>query len=143
MKRVVVVGTFDILHLGHVWLLKKAKEYGDWLIVVVARDIKSEQVKGRKPIFPEEERVELLQNLKIVDEVMLGYPKDRLKIIEELNPDVLVLGPDPWKKEVIEQELKKKGLNVKIVQITQVYSKGKFHRTSQIIDFIVKEFKLE
>jgi FAD synthetase len=140
MKRVVVVGTFDILHLGHIWLLEKAKEYGDWLIVIVARDVRSEQVKERKPVFPEKERMELLQNLRIVDEVVLGYPEDRLKIIEELKPDVLVLGPDPWNKDIIEQELKKKGLNIKVVQIQQVYSKSKFHRTSQIIDYILNEF---
>jgi FAD synthetase len=140
IKKVVVVGTFDILHLGHLWLLNKAKEFGDWLTVVVARDESALQLKGRKPVFPEEERLELLKNLKVVDEAVLGYRGDRLKIIKELKPDVLILGPDPWDKKEVERQLKKKGLEVNLVKIRHIYSKSKFYRTGQIIDYIKNEY---
>ena len=140
MRKVVVAGTFDILHLGHLWLLNKAKEHGDRLIVVVSRDESVERIKGRKPVFPEEERLELVRNLRMVDEAILGHSMDKLKVIEELRPDVLVLGPDPWKKEEIEYELKKRGLKVDVVQIENIYSDSKFHRTSQVIDHIIKDY---
>ena len=90
MRKIIVVGTFDILHLGHLWLLNKAKEYGDWLTVVVARDETVRLIKGKKPVFPEEERLELLKNLKMVDEAVLGYLGDRFRVIEELQLASLV-----------------------------------------------------
>ena len=126
--------------VGHLWLLNKAKEYGDWLTVVVARDESARQVKGRKPVFPEEERLELIKNLRMVDEAVLGYRGDKFRIIEDLKPDVLVLGPDPWNTVEIERELKRRRLRVKVVQIKPVYSRSKFYRTSQIIEYIIKEY---
>ncbi|HLC97600.1 MAG TPA: adenylyltransferase/cytidyltransferase family protein [Candidatus Nanoarchaeia archaeon] len=93
MKTVMCFGTFDVLHLGHLFYLKEAKKHGDYLIVVVARN-ETKQQQRKKMVFSEEERRALLQQLKVVDEAVLGYPDDHLRIIAEKKPDVLILGYD-------------------------------------------------
>ena len=97
-------GTFDLLHLGHLNYFQQARRYGDYLIVVVARD-KTKQDQKKETMFSEEERLEMIKSLKIVDEATLGYPNNHLKIILEKKPDVLCLGYD---HEVQEEELQKK-----------------------------------
>ena len=82
MKTVMCFGTFDVLHLGHLFYLKEAKKHGDYLIVVVARN-ETKQQQRKKMVFSEEERRALLQQLKVVDEAVLGYPDDHLRIIAE------------------------------------------------------------
>ena len=64
-KKVMVFGTFDIFHPGHEHMLKEAKEYGDELIVVVARDANVKKVKGRLPMHDENQRVFQIEKLKI------------------------------------------------------------------------------
>ena len=86
-------GTFDLLHLGHLNYFQQAKELGDYLIVVIARD-KTKEKQNKEILFSEEERLQLIKNIKIVDEVVLGYPDNHFKIIEEKNPDILCLGYD-------------------------------------------------
>jgi FAD synthetase len=92
--RVIVFGTFDLLHPGHLHLLKEAKEYGDYLIVVVARDNTVEEVKGKNAVNDEEARLENIKKLNIADKVRLGYLDDRYKVIAEENPDIIALGYD-------------------------------------------------
>jgi len=91
-------GTFDLLHLGHLDYFKQAKNCGDYLIVVIARD-KTKLDQQKLPVFNEDERLELIQSLKIVDEAVLGYPIDHLKIIQEKKPDIIFLGYDHQIKE--------------------------------------------
>ncbi|MBD3228955.1 MAG: adenylyltransferase/cytidyltransferase family protein, partial [Candidatus Lokiarchaeota archaeon] len=91
VTRVMAFGTFDILHLGHVKLLRNAKKLANGanakLIVVIARDENVIKEKNRRPIFPEDQRLEMIKSLKVVDEAYLGnLGNDRLKIIEELKP---------------------------------------------------------
>lgn len=86
-------GTFDILHLGHLYYFEQAKKHGDYLIVVIARD-KTKQKQGKKIIFSESERLKMVQSLKIVDETALGKVDDHLKIVLERKPAVLCLGYD-------------------------------------------------
>lgn len=94
MKKVIVFGTFDILHPGHAHLLKEAKEYGDCLTVVVARDDTVCEVKGKKPRFSENDRVNNLNKLKIADKIILGCLDDKYKVISEEKPDIIALGYD-------------------------------------------------
>ena len=113
-------GVFDILHPGHVFFLEKAKKFGDMLIVIVARDSTVIRNKGRKPIIPEKQRVKMVNYLKPVDLAVLGKENDYIEIIEEINPDIIVFGPD---QEVLEAELKEKlkerGINVKVEKIKE------------------------
>ncbi len=94
MNRVMVFGTFDILHPGHLNFLKQARKYGDYLIVVVGRDRTVEKVKGKLPKHSEKERVRQIEKTGLTDKVMLGYLKDHYKVIQEHKPDLICLGYD-------------------------------------------------
>lgn len=94
-------GTFDLLHPGHLHYLKQAQKFGDYLIVVVARDKTKKKLK-KPSLFSEKERLSLIKNLRFVDEAVLGHLKDRFRIIKEKKPDFLCLGYD---QKVDEKEL--------------------------------------
>lgn len=93
MKKVLTVGVYDILHIGHILMFQHAKEYGDYLIVAVQE---SEVVKINKPqaklVYNTEERMFMVGSLKYVDEV-ITY-KDVDDIIKKVDFDVFAKGPD-------------------------------------------------
>ncbi|KQM11057.1 FAD synthase [Methanomassiliicoccales archaeon RumEn M1] len=118
MTRVMASGVFDILHNGHVHYLREAKKLGDELVVVVATDA---TVKRRKhtPIIPEKMRMELVNSLKPVDRAVLGKTGDKYKVVEEIRPDIIAIGYDqPFNEKVLEEDLRKRGLEVKVVRIS-------------------------
>ncbi|HUV62092.1 MAG TPA: adenylyltransferase/cytidyltransferase family protein [Thermoplasmata archaeon] len=118
MVRVLATGVFDIIHLGHLHFLEKSKSLGDELIVIVATD---NTVRKRKhePITPENMRLELVQGLKPVDEAVLGKDgADIYEIVTELRPDIITIGYDqPFEPSKLEEELAKRGMNVKVVRM--------------------------
>ena len=99
-KTVLTGGVFDILHPGHVKLLKKGKKLAGRegkLIVVIARDETVIGRRGRRPVFNERYRKMLVENLKPVDEAVLGYKdvdKGLRKILERFKPDIILFGYD-------------------------------------------------
>lgn len=100
-KLVFTNGCFDILHVGHLRYLEQAKSLGDVLVVGLNSDLSVQKLKGRtRPIVPEEERAELLANLKPVDFVCIFNEETPLSLITKLRPDLLVKGGD-WKIEQI------------------------------------------
>jgi len=137
--KVLVGGVFDIIHPGHIYFLKRAKELGDELIVVIARDSTVIKKKGRKPILPENIRKEIVEALKPVDRAVLGYEEgDIYKIVEEVKPDIIALGYDQdLDPKELEKELSKRGLNVKVVRIDKY--NHKLAATRRIISKIVQE----
>lgn len=97
-----VFGTFDIIHPGHVHLLNEAKEYGDYLIAVIARDKTVHAVKKHAPKFDEKNRLENLSALNIANKVILGEEgEDKYASIRQEKPDVIALGYD--QKHFIEE----------------------------------------
>ncbi len=95
MKKVITLGTFDVIHPGHIHMLKEAKSLGDFLIAVVARDEISAQVKENPPIFDEKERLKSVKKLNIADKVILGnLGEDRYKAINDEGVDIVALGYD-------------------------------------------------
>lgn len=98
MKRVMVNGTFDILHRGHIELLNFARQQGDQLLVAIDTDRRVRELKGEdRPVNNQEDRKLFLYNLKAVDIVMLFDTKEELiNIMKEYSPDVYVKGSD-WK----------------------------------------------
>jgi D-beta-D-heptose 7-phosphate kinase/D-beta-D-heptose 1-phosphate adenosyltransferase len=96
VKKIVVNGTFDILHTGHVCLLNYAKSLGDHLLVCIDTDRRVKELKGEKrPINTQEERKFLLENLKCVDEVRFFDSKEELiQILIDYQADVMVKGSD-------------------------------------------------
>lgn len=94
MKKVLVNGTFDVLHLGHLELLNYAKSLGDYLIVAIDADSRVTQLKGpTRPINNQLERKTLLQNLRAVDEVRIfGSDQELVDIVKECS--IMVKGSD-------------------------------------------------
>ena len=117
MYKVMCMGSFDILHPGHLDYFRQAKEQGDYLVVVVARDSSIAQEKGKSPLNGEKERLQKVSEQPIVDKAVLGNEGDRLKIVEQEKPDVICLGYDQKvDEEGLKQVLAKRGLTPKIVR---------------------------
>ncbi len=97
MKRVITFGTFDVFHVGHVNILERARNHGDYLIVGVSSDELNYSKKGRYPIYSEEDRVHIIKSLRYVDEVFIEHSLElKGEYIEQFNADILVMGDD-WK----------------------------------------------
>jgi rfaE bifunctional protein nucleotidyltransferase chain/domain len=107
---VVVNGTFDILHPGHVSMLNTARSLGDYLVVCIDTDRRVKELKGRsRPINDQFFRKVMLQNLKAVDIVeFFDSQEELIKLFELYKPDIMVKGSD-WKGKsiVAEQYIKK------------------------------------
>ncbi|MBU5465334.1 glycerol-3-phosphate cytidylyltransferase [Virgibacillus sp. MSJ-26] len=95
MKRIITYGTFDILHAGHINLLRRAKELGDYLIVGISTD-KFNEMKGKQAYYSFEQRKAILEAVKYVDKVI---PEDsweqKADDIKNYDIDILVMG-DNW-----------------------------------------------
>jgi D-beta-D-heptose 7-phosphate kinase/D-beta-D-heptose 1-phosphate adenosyltransferase len=104
---VLTSGSFDLIHLGHVKYLQRAKEFGGVLVVGVDSDAKIRRRKGEdRPMVPEEERLELLAHQRPVDLIFLkGEDEERWGLIKAVRPDVLVLTADHSYTEAQQHEL--------------------------------------
>jgi FAD synthetase len=117
MKKILVAGTFDIIHPGHLYLLKQAKKRGDFLIVVIARDKTVKKEKGHLPINNEKQRIKNLKKLNIANQIIIGNQGDKLKIIDNLRPDVICLGYDQRAKiKNLKKKFNKRKFNPKIIR---------------------------
>lgn len=94
MTKILCFGSFDVVHPGHLYYLRKSKEYGDELIVVVARDKNIIKIKKKKPKYNERQRLEHVKDLEIVDKTILGKQENYFEVIKEINPDIICLGYD-------------------------------------------------
>lgn len=140
MKKVLVGGTFDLIHSGHIYFLKRASELGR-VIVVVARDSTVKKLKGRPPIIPETQRLEVIREIKYVSEAYLGNEGDPLKIVEKLRPDIILLGPDQnMDEEWLKRELERRGLEIEVKRLNEVYNEQPLCKTSSIIREIIRRF---
>lgn len=113
--KVLIAGNFDVIHPGHIYFLTEASKLGD-VTVVVARDETIKKFKGRAPIFNENERKLILENLKMIEKVILGDQKDFFAPVIKENPDIIFLGPDQY-SSWIEERISKSGLNTKIMRL--------------------------
>ena len=99
LSLLVKIRSFDVLHAGHVHLLQAAKKKGDVLMVGVNDDASIKLFKeSTRPVFPVEERLEILAGMECVDYALSFSEETPLKLISALLPDVLVKGGD-WKPE--------------------------------------------
>lgn len=138
MKTVLVTGTYDFLHPGHLWFFQRARAFGDRLVVVVARDRTVHRVKGHLPFHTERERLAMVQNVESVDSAVLGKSGDKFAVVEKIRPDVICLGYDQRAfTENLVKELRKRGLSARIVRLAaynpQQY-KSSIFRTANLID---------
>ncbi|MBR5178214.1 MAG: glycerol-3-phosphate cytidylyltransferase [Lachnospiraceae bacterium] len=96
MKKVITYGTYDLLHVGHINLLRRAREYGDYLIVVLSSD-EFNAIKGKKAYYSFEDRKKILEAIRYVDEVLPEYTwEQKIDDVVNNNVDVFVMGDD-WK----------------------------------------------
>ena len=91
MKKVITYGTFDLLHYGHVNLLRRAKEQGDYLIVALSTDEFNWKEKQKVCYFNYEKRKQLLEAIRYVD---LVIPEQKLSDVREFKVDIFVMGDD-------------------------------------------------
>jgi D-beta-D-heptose 7-phosphate kinase/D-beta-D-heptose 1-phosphate adenosyltransferase len=127
-------GCFDLLHPGHLHLLREAKKQGDILVVALNSDISVRKIKGpSRPILADSNRAELLAALEMVDYVTCFDEPDPYEVIRELKPDVLVKGGDWPKERIIGSDIvEREGGRVSVVP----YLKG--HSTTEIIERMCK-----
>ena len=107
-KTVITFGTFDLLHIGHIRILNRAREFGDRLIVGVSTDALNFSKKGFYPIYNQYDRAEIIRNLAGVDEVFFEESLERkAEYIKKYGADILIMGADwegkfDWCREVCE-----------------------------------------
>lgn len=134
MKKVIVFGTFDIFHKGHMSFLRQAKKHGDYLLVVIARDRIVKKVKGKLPRNTERERLKTIVISGLADKVVLGHLRDMYATIKKYKPDVICLGYDQTAfVDKLEEKLLSMGMkNVKIIRLRSfrpdVYKSSKIKR---------------
>lgn len=110
MKRVITYGTFDLLHYGHINLLRRAKQYGDYLIVALSTDDFNWNQKGKRCYFSFDKRKALLEAIRYVDLVIPEESWDqKVTDVREYHIDTFVMGDD-WKGEF--DFLKDEGVDV-------------------------------
>ncbi len=96
MKKVITYGTYDLLHVGHINLLRRAKELGDYLVVVLSSD-EFNAIKHKTAYHPYEDRKVILEAIKYVDEVIPEYTwEQKIQDVVDNKIDVFVMGDD-WK----------------------------------------------
>lgn len=120
VKRILVFGTFDILHEGHANFFEQARDLAEnpYLIVSIARDTNVSRIKNQAPHLSERERLENVRAHQLVDQVELGALDDYISHIVELNPDIIALGYDQEHyTEGLGQKLMDQGLKVEIVRL--------------------------
>jgi len=136
-KKVVFTnGCFDILHPGHIDLLRRARELGDVLVVAINDDPSVRRLKGaRRPIFNQEERAELLGALEMVDFVCLFAEDTPLEAIKKIRPDILVKGAD-WSLDGIVGRSEVESWGGRVVALSLVEGKS----TTGIVDRVLARY---
>ena len=136
MKKIgYTTGVFDLFHIGHLNILKRARLECDYLIVGITTDELTMSVKGEKPFIPFEERVEIVESIKFVDEVVPQTNYDKMEAWNNLKFDRMFVGDD-WKdtKEWIQIEKDFSEYNVEII-----YFSYTTHTSSTILRDVLKK----
>lgn len=106
MKKVIVFGSFDPLHKGHLNFFAQAKKLGDYLIVVVARNEDIKKRKRRDARFGEKERLVAVEANRLADRVILGDPVGDYSVLDREKPDVVAIGYDQETPQTLKDRLK-------------------------------------
>ncbi len=141
-KKILIAGTFDIIHPGHLFLINEAAKLGD-VYVVVATDKNRKKYSGEYPIIPQEQRLEVVKGLKNVKDARIGRSdNDTLKTVEEINPDIILLGPDQkYDINTLQKGLEKKGLgHIKVKRLEIYYDKYELHSSRLIKQKVIDRY---
>lgn len=116
-------GVFDMFHIGHLNILKRAKEQCDYLIVGVTTDELCLSYKGKEPIIPFEERKSIVEAIKYVDEVIAQTDRDKYGAWERLHFNRMFVGDD-WKGSELFSQVEKRFNDVGVEIVYFPYTKG-------------------
>ena len=116
-------GVFDMFHIGHLNILKRAKEQCDYLIVGVSTDEVVEEYKKKTPIIKFEERIAIVEAIKYVDEVVTQTTMDKMEAWKQLKFDVMFHGSD-WKGSEMYNHIIEKFNNVGVKVIFLPHTEG-------------------
>lgn len=140
MTRVVAQGTFDILHPGHLHYLEEAAALGDVLHVIVAR--RSNVTHKDPPILSDRQRRDMVAAIETVDHARIGHAEDIFVPVEEIEPDIVVLGYDQHHEEdAIRDALASRGLECDVVRVShrERRHEGELLSTGTVIERICQE----
>lgn len=138
-----VFGTFDIIHPSHLRFLLEARKRASCpdcqLIAVLARDSSIERIKGRRPIFNEQQRLRLLSGLRVVDFARLGNEgTEHYNVILEVEPDYIVLGYDQVKNEKpLMNFIQKHKLNIHLCRLPK-FESGDLSSSSEVREKVLE-----
>lgn len=136
-KNVVVAGTFDILHPGHIKFLEFASRHGK-VTVIIARDENVKKFKNKEPILNENERLNIISAIKYVHKAVLGRKGDIFSILTQLRPDIIVLGPDqPVDENKLKAYLNNQGIKAEVIKMPNRLAN---YSTSEIIKRITSKY---
>jgi glycerol-3-phosphate cytidylyltransferase len=116
-------GVFDLFHVGHLNILKRAKEQCDYLIVGVSTDELVMSYKNKQPVIPHNERMEIVGGIKYVDKVVPQVTRDKVDAWEKLRFNVMFVGDD-WKGNSLFKEIEVKFNQVGVKLVFFPYTKG-------------------
>ena len=124
-KRIVVytTGVFDLFHIGHLNILRRAKEQCDYLIVGVSTDELCESYKHKAPVIPYEERKAIVAAIRYVDEVVPQYDRNKFEAWKTYRFDIMFVGDD-WKGSPLFMDLEKQFAEVGVEIVYFPYTKG-------------------
>lgn len=138
MKKVLFGGVFDLLHYGHIKSLKRAKSYGDYLIVNISSDERVRIKKGKgRPILPARERAAIIKELRFVDEVVLYEGEkepNHFRAMKETRPDILIMDNNEHQDLSKEEKLCLE-LNIELIKMPRSITESELS-TTRIIEKI-------
>ena len=136
MKRIMVFGTFDMIHPGHEDFFRQARALASepYLIVSVARDKVAERIKGALPRKNEDERLQTIVTYPGVDDALLGDETGYMEHIRKIDPDIIALGYDQAGEYVdhLEEELRAAHMSTEVIWLKpfqpEVFKTSKLHQ---------------
>jgi glycerol-3-phosphate cytidylyltransferase len=136
-------GVFDLFHVGHLQLIKRAKEQCEHLIVAVSTDELVMEYKHKKPVIPFDERVEIVRAIRYADEVVPQYNRNKREALTRFGFDAMFVGDD-WKGSALFTQLEKEfnNLGVDIVYLPYTHGTSSTLLTQVLTDIIQKDHAL-
>ena len=142
-KKVLIAGTFDIIHPGHIFLINQAAKLGE-VHVIVSTDKNRKAYSGEAPIVNETQRLEVVKSLKNVTSARLGRrDNNTIKTVKEINPDIVLLGPDQkYSTEELKEGLVTAGMtDVEVKRLKTYYDKFELTSSTKIKKKIIEAYK--
>ncbi len=115
-RKVLIAGTFELLHPGHISYMEQAWRLGR-VVAVVSRDVNAARIKRRSLVIPAENRLRVVSSIYYIHKARLGYEDDMLRVVEEERPDVVLLGANqPFDEKSLLEKFRRRGIEAQILR---------------------------